>query len=376
MLIQTFYPAIGGAEKQALNLSIELISRGIKVLVLTRKIEGTKETETISGVVVQRLKTIGRGHIDSLFFMISSFVYLIKHSKDYEIIHVHLASSLAIAAILAGKLLGKKVIIKMGGGKGLNEIGLSEKSGFGKMKLGFFSLTKSTFLVLNKDILNWLKTTQLKKSELLLFKNGVDTGKYAPLLYNEKIKAKTKFNFDGKLVFLFVGRLSPEKRIMEFIEVWSELTGETGFTDKAVLHIVGPGPLENEIKESIKKLGIESSVIMAGKQYELKDYYAAADIFVLPSISSEGLSNSMLEAMSCGLAIMASKVGGAKEAVEENVNGFLFDQFNIKDIKKIIMKFIETDKLALEMGEKSREITVKRYSVSKVTDELLKIYNI
>ncbi|MBU2530355.1 MAG: glycosyltransferase family 1 protein, partial [Elusimicrobia bacterium] len=64
----------------------------------------------------------------------------------------------------------------------------------------------------------------------------------------------------------------------------------------------------------------------------------------------------------------------AKEAVSEGVNGFLFDPFDKEKIKSHINKFLNEDKLALKMGDKSREIAVKKYSISKVTDELLKIY--
>ncbi len=373
MLIATFFPLVGGSEKQALGLSRALVARGLKVKVLTRKVKGTVAYQNMSGVSVRRLRIIGKGLIDSIFFMIAGFFYILKHSGEYEVIHVHLASSPAIAAIIAGKLTGKRVIIKLGGGKGVDEISLSEKTFSGRLKLKFFAFTKPILLVMNDDVLSWLKTSSLKNLELIKFRNGVDTGKYAPLLYQEKIKAKNKLGFENKQIFLFVGRLSYEKRIKEFVEIWDELMREENIFQKAQFIIVGAGPQEKEIREAVKVFGLGDSLILTGAKEDLLPYYNASDVFILPSVS-EGLSNSMLEAMSCGLAIMASGVGGAKEAVSEGVNGFLFDPFDKRKIKFHINKFLNEEKLALRMGEKSREAVVKKYSMAKVVNELLEIY--
>ena len=71
---------------------------------------------------------------------------------------------------------------------------------------------------------------------------------------------------------------------------------------------------------------------------------------------------------------MAGDVGGAREAVEEGVNGFLFDPVNRHAIKVCLRKFMSDHTIPLKMGERSREIAVKKYSMARVTDELLEIY--
>ncbi|MBI4655131.1 MAG: glycosyltransferase family 4 protein [Elusimicrobia bacterium] len=374
MLISNFYPAVGGAEKQALEISVSLKLRGINVTALTRRINGAVSEENLKGIFVKRLPVIGSGIVDSVFFMLEAFFYLLFHARDYGIIHVHLASSPAVAALIAGKILGKKVIIKLGGGRGVDEITLSMKTLSGRMKLAFFRIMKPDMLIMNDETFEWLKNTgEFSGLRLTRFRNGVDTGRYSPVSYSEKISAKHKLRLENKTVFLFVGRLSPEKRIVEFVEAWGEILAEELVKPGIHLALVGKGPEEKKIKDAVEKLNLRESVSMFGQQIELLPYYQAADVFILPSVS-EGLSNSMLEAMSCGLAIMASRTGGAKEAVEEGVNGFLFDPFNRQDEKRIIKLFAGDRNLAVKMGEKSREIAVKEYSMSKVTDELIKIY--
>lgn len=374
MLIQSFSPAIGGAEKQALELSRSLVALGIRVTVVTRRVGNTAAEEVMGGVRVVRLAGAGAGLPDAASFMVRSFLYLLKHSAEYDIVHVHLASSHAVAALLAAKYTGKRTLVKLADGKEQNEITLSRKNFPGRLKLKFFQYAKPRLLVLNGEVFDWLKSSpEFSGLPLVQFRNGVDTLKYAPPLYQEKISAKAGLGFDNAAMFLFVGRLDPKKRIKEFVELWAEIFSEETVKPKIRLVVVGAGSEEGPIRAAVDSLGLKESVTLTGLQPDLLPYYRAADVFILPSIA-EGLSNSMLEAMSTGLAIMASRVGGAREAVVEGENGCLFDPFNRAEIKKCLRSHIADRSLAVRMGEKSREIAVKTYSMAKVTEELLKIY--
>src|SRR5205823_4362045 len=122
MVSAGFWPAIGGAERQALELSRELRSRGVGVTVLTRRLGCSPAREEIHGVPVRRLPVAGTGTLDSLSFLFGALGWLLKHSGEYDAIHAHLAGSPAIAAALAGRWLGKPVIVKLGAGRGLGEI--------------------------------------------------------------------------------------------------------------------------------------------------------------------------------------------------------------------------------------------------------------
>jgi len=375
MVSQTFYPMIGGAEKQAFELSKALVKKGVRVAVITRRTGVLAARETLDGVKGERFKTFGYGVLDSLFFMLRVFLYLLSNRADYDAAHVHLASSAAVAAVLAGRIAGKKIIIKIGGGKGLNEIDLSQKTFFGRLKLKFFSLTKPELLVLNGEVYEHLKHSgEFSGLKLRQFRNGVDTGRYTPLLYHEKIRAKAAIGLENDIMFLSVGRLSPEKRVREFVEVWAELFAEELVKPKIHLVIIGKGPEEENVKAAVANLGVAQSVTLAGPINEPLPYYRAADVFVLPSIASEGLSNSMLEAMACGVAIMASRVGGAKDAVVEGQSGFFFDTFSRQEIKQCLRRYLSDRGLSVKMGEQARAAAVSRYSMNRVAEEMLEIY--
>ena len=375
MLSQTFHPAIGGAEKQALEISRALTGRGVKVTVLTRQPGGLPAEELLGEVRVKRLSVFGPRAVDSTVFMIKSFFWMLAHSGEYDAVHVHLASSPAVAAVLAGRLTGRKILIKLGGGRGVDEITLSQKSLLGRLKLAFFRAAKPELLVMNGEVLNWLKASkEFSGLRLRLFRNGVDTGRYTPPLYNEKINAKTAVGLDNAITFLFVGRLSPEKRMKEFLEAWAEIFSEGSPAPRIRLVIVGGGPEEAGLKRAVADLGLAGSVTLTGPKDDLLPYYRAADVFVLPSIS-EGLSNSMLEAMACGVAVMASRVGGARDAITQGVSGCLFDPLNRVELKECLRGFVADRSLALKMGEQARKTAVENYSMARVADELMEIYS-
>lgn len=374
MVSQTFHPVIGGSEKQALEISKALAGRGVAVTVLTRRPPGLPAEETLAGVRIKRFSCPGSGLLNSVFFMVKVFFWMLAHRAEYQAVHVHLASSPGVAAALAGRLTGRRTVIKLGGGKGVDEISLSQKTLAGRLKLVFFRYARPELLVMNGEVLEWLKSTkEYAGLNLRLFRNGVDTGRYTPLLYNEKINAKAALGLDNSAVFLFVGRLSPEKRIKEFVEAWAELFSEEAAPPKVRLVIVGGGPDAPALKKAVEDLGVAGSVLLAGPKDDLLPYYRAADVFILPSIS-EGLSNSMLEAMSCGVAVLASRVGGAKDAVIPGVSGCLFDPLNRAELKDCLRRHLADRSLAVKMGEQARKTAVEKYSMARVADELMGIY--
>lgn len=374
MLSQNFYPAVGGAEKQALEISRALAGRGIKVTVITRQPGGLPSDEDMGGVLVKRFGVFGPQSVDSSVFMVKIFFWLLAHRAEYDAVHVHLASSAAVAAVLAGRLTGKKTVVKLGGGRGVDEITRSMKPLLGRLKLAFFRASRPELLVMNDEVFTWLSgLPEFSGLRLRQFRNGVDTGRYTPVFYNEKINAKTALGLDNSELFLFVGRLSPEKRIKEFLEAWAEVLSEGGAPSRAHLLIVGKGPERAALENAVRDLGLSGSVFLAGLKDDLLPYYRAADVFVLPSIS-EGLSNSMLEAMACGVSVMASRVGGAREAVEPGVSGCLFDPLNRAELKECLRRHMADRSLAVKMGEQARKTAVTKYSMARVADELMAIY--
>ncbi|MBI4056666.1 MAG: glycosyltransferase family 4 protein [Elusimicrobia bacterium] len=377
MISANFSPYMGGAEKQALEVSKGLIKKGVKVLVLTRKLRGLFPKEVVEGVPVLRLSAPGPGPLSSLMFMWFLHRYLKTHVEEYQIIHVHLASSPAVVAVCVGQKLKKKVLVKIGGGAGYSEIARSQKKILGKLKLWIFKNYKPTFIVMNLEQIKELKAAGLedhsRKDWVQRIPNGVNTECYFPVSSEEKKRLRQILGWEG-LVFLFVGRFDSDKRQDEVLETflkgWSSAV-QQGF--KGHFFLVGEGPRESKFKEIIHRHGLKEGVKILGRRQEVAALFQAADVFVLPTIS-EGLSNATLEAMACGLPVLVSQVSGTQELVQEGKQGLLFHPFHSEEVVKHLLDIQRNPDKRSEMGRNARELVREKYDLNQTVNKLLEAY--
>lgn len=373
MVSAGFYPLLtGGAERQALELSSAMARRGWRVRVLTRRLPGLVLGEEVRGVSVLRLWRLGRGALDSLTFMLSLFFWLLRHGPSYDVIHVHLAGSPALSAAAAARLLGKKIIVKLGGGKGIGELAASSRTTGGRLKLRLLSWLKPRFVAvadeLAEEALRYLGNVALH-----VLPNGVDTGRFQPLFAEQRARLRTELGWPRGLVFLYTGRLSVEKRLPWFVEIWADVVHKSGVD--AFLVLVGEGPEKDLILDAARHARALDRVVVRPPVEDTAPLYGAADVFILPSVS-EGLSNSLLEAMSSGLAVLASRVGGTTEAVEEARSGFLFAPQNGDDLKVQLKKFLMKPELAAVLGRQARRRMELDYALDSVVSRYEALYEL
>lgn len=370
MLTPSFYPYVGGAEKQALELSKTLAARGARVRVLTRRLEGLPSEETVQGIPVRRVAALGGGLINALVFMCSSFFFLLRKASEYHVVHVHLAGSPALTACFVSMLLGKRVVIKVGGGRGIGEIAVSGRSFSGRMKLRLLRLFGPRLVTVTEDLIEELRERGLEKNAVVI-PNGVDTGRYKPASPPEKKALRKELGWPSGLCFLYVGRLAVEKRLGLFARAFARALKETG--GDAFFVTAGSGPEEKPLREECARLGLEERVRILPPTDRIERLYAAADVFVLPSIS-EGLSNALLEAMSSGLGVLASRVGGTREAVVEEKTGLLYDSSDEEALAVRIGDLLKSPDLAERLGKAARERAQESYSLDSVADRYLELY--
>ncbi|MCD6311247.1 MAG: glycosyltransferase [Elusimicrobia bacterium] len=135
MLIPRFYPVMGGTENQCRLLSKELVKKGSDVFVVTQREKDTVPFEIFDSVPVYRLRGFGLPGIFSFGFFFSSLFFLISNSAKYDIIHVHLATSAALAAVFAAGISGKGCVVKFAGAGKTGDIGTSARKLCGGIKL-------------------------------------------------------------------------------------------------------------------------------------------------------------------------------------------------------------------------------------------------
>lgn len=369
MVSASFYPHVGGAEKQALELSAALRARGVPVMVATRRLRGLLPYEEIRGVPVFRLRRL-RG-FDAPSFMISLAWFLWKKRNEYGAIHVHLAGSPALAAGMMGRLLKKKVIVKLGGGAGIGELATSSRTAFGRVKLRLLRLTRPSLIAVAAELAEEARRF-LGAVDVEVIPNGVDVEVYKPVDAEQRKALRQKVGLPARgLVFLYTGRFSPEKRLPQFIEVWAELARRAPRESEFVL--VGAGPERKAIETAIAYAKAQDKVRLLPPTPDLAELYAAADVFVLPSIS-EGLSNSLLEAMASALTPLASRVGGTPDAVADGVSGLLFPPTDEGALREQLSKLFETPGLTIALGAAARKTAVERFSLAALAERYQALY--
>ncbi|MCP4011129.1 MAG: glycosyltransferase family 4 protein [Proteobacteria bacterium] len=170
-----------------------------------------------------------------------------------------------------------------------------------------------------------------------------------------------------ELQILTIGRLSPVKNHAMLLDALAALT--LPFHAR----IIGDGECRNELQSKIKSLGLEQKVELLGKVTQTTEYLAIADVFVLSS-NYEGLPLSVLEAMSMGLPVIATDVGGVKEAVLHEQTGLLSVRKDAVQFAENIAKLGARPELRKQYGERAQSHYTQNFTADRMVHELESIY--
>lgn len=257
-----------------------------------------------------------------LFFEIIAALKLVKKLKP-DIIHAHWIIPQGLTAYI-NFMINKTPYVITSHGSDLHSLGLVF------LKKIILNKAKKITVVSSylKEEIKKIDPNLLAKTEIIPM--GVDTKQFNPNKYNESIKKK--YGITGKFL-LFVGRLAPEKGVKYLIEAMPLVLKKLSDTK---LLIIGGGPLEQELKDRVNKLNIESDVIFLGpiKHDHLPLYFATADIFVSPSIK-EGFGLTFVEGLMSGCSVIGTNIGGIVDIIPKS------NQVKPKNKLELAKKIIE-----------------------------------
>lgn len=198
--------------------------------------------------------------------------------------------------------------------------------------------------------------------------NGIDTDSFAESA-RINLSAKIGIPEEHKVVGI-VARLVPVKNHKMLLESFSLIKQKL---KRVNLVIVGDGPLRGELESYAKTLGIAEYVTFLGNRRDVPELMSAFNLFALSSLD-EGLSLTLLEAMSSGLPIVATEVGGNPEVVVCGETGFIVPSQNPAAFAQACVKLLSDDNLALEMGRQGLERVRALYSIDKMTRSYEQVY--
>lgn len=231
-----------------------------------------------------------------------------------------------------------------------------------------------SLICVSQDLVDECRRLKIPDRKVHLVHNAIDTKQFARNLNKEAAKAKMGARPDRFLVGT-VGRLSPEKGIVQLIETIERLHRNSLAID---LWIAGDGPQREELEARIRALGMEDSVRLLGQLEDTKLFYQAMDLFVLNSIR-EGLPNVVLEAMAMETPVIATRIAGIPSLVRPGETGRLIAADAPAELERSIGEAISEKDLtqSLVAGARKRieneyAFDVRMQRVAGIYDRMLK----
>jgi glycosyltransferase involved in cell wall biosynthesis len=367
-VIRYFYPFIGGLEKKTLNLASSLIERGERIEIITSRFyTAWPERELLKNVPVYRLPAPRIKVLGAVVFLAALCWYLFNHRARISIIHSFQAGYSSAVAIFMGKLLSKPTVLNLACSGGGGDICRNRRTPWG---IAFLVLCRlaSRIVVLNKNMHQELQAIHYNEQRIVWIPNGVDTAVYHGA--EDRQTLRTLMGIDSEKIILYTGRLAaPQKMLEVLIVAYAKLSVSV----PTRLYIVGDGPEKARLQRIIKQYSLENSIRLIPAVEEVLTFLQSADVFVMPSLF-EGLSNAILEAMACGLPVIATRVAGNTDLIEDGVNGVLVEPNNAAELAAALSHLIKNPERAREIGCRAQALIKERYNLDLIAEKYIALY--
>jgi glycosyltransferase involved in cell wall biosynthesis len=224
------------------------------------------------------------------------------------------------------------------------------------------------FIAVSRAIKEDLIRMGVPEAKITVIYNGLDQARLSASSPNPDIKEQLQID-PGKRVLAVVGRLHSVKGQSYFLEAAQLLLPR--FPDLLFL-LIGEGPDRPAIEQKIKDLKLEQNVFMTGFYPRMNDLYPAIDILCMPSLM-EGLPFVLLEAMSFGIPVIASRVGGIPEIVRDKINGLLVSSRDSAELARAMSELLSDRELAARLAANGRE-TVQEFTLTNMARKTEAVY--
>jgi len=282
---------------------------------------------------------------------------------------LHTYNLSALEYNLSGALAGIPVRIHAEHGRDASDPhGLNPKHNFLRRRLAPFI---DCFIPVSEDLRRWLgEKVGIPAEQTLFIRNGVDTERFAAAAASQA----SPWGPDD-IVIGTVARIQDVKNHCGLIEAFARLRElEPSLRERLRLSIVGDGPLMGAVREQVASLGLQDVVWLPGARADVAALLHGFSLFALPSLA-EGTPVSMLEAMACGLPVVASKVGGIPEVVTDGVEGSLVPVQDTEALARTLASYVRDPALRRQRGEAARARVEAAFSMRAMLAEYGKLYD-
>ncbi|MGA2260568.1 MAG: glycosyltransferase [Acidobacteriota bacterium] len=284
---------------------------------------------------------------------------------NYDLVHTRNWS--AFDGVLASWTVPQVVVVHGEHGRDIRDPkGLNHRRNLIRRLAG---LRVKRFVAVSSDLYRWLKNiVAIPEAKLILIHNGVETDKYRPF---RDVALRQELGIGPEeFVVGTVARLDPVKNHEGMINAVGQLNRDG---KSARLIIVGEGPNRSALESLIQTWPFGPRPILTGYRPDAWKYYGVFDVFILNS-HAEGMSNTQLEAMACGLPVICTPVGGNAELVEDGVSGQYTSVGDDADLADKILKYKDDPDLRSRHGAAARAFVIANHSLNKMISSYVSLY--
>jgi len=306
---------------------------------------------------------------NDLLALLDLYVFLRK--KGYHVIHTH-NSKAGFIGRLAGKWARVPVIVHTVHGFAFHDQEPPWRQVLFRNleRLAAHWCDKMVFI--SQPLIDWAYREGItEKSKMIQVYSGIELDHFHPVSAEDKKRIRKKWGIRPRdPVIGMVSKLWEGKGHATLIQAFREIKREM---EQAKLVIVGEGYLHEELVTLVDRLGLTDAVLFTGFQMDVFEIIATFDVAVLPSFF-EGMGRVLLEAMAMEKPVVASRVGGIPDLVEDGVNGFLVSPGKIRELREGLLKVLKDKKLARKLGKQGRRKTTDRFSAEIMVQSIDRIY--
>jgi L-malate glycosyltransferase len=373
LLINYEYPPIGGGGGVFTRFLAEELAKEHEVDLITTRLGDLKKRETIRGVSIFRVPVIGKrsfqsaGLLSLISFPLSAAAQGLRllKKKDYDVINTHFALPTGPAGCFLSKVSGKKNVLNVFGGDIYDPTKRSSphRNLFLRWAVRGILNHSSAIIAESEDIAVHVETIYRPNKKAVVIPIGFPARLHAS---EEKV-----FLNKGKIQFISIGRMVKRKGFDVLIRALSLLKD---IENTPRLHLVGDGPELNSLKTLARELGIQDHITFSGTVDDKEKFrlLSNSDIYVLSSVH-EGFGIVLLEAMCCGLAVIATNNGGQTDIIKDGKNGILVPSKNAEALAGAMRTLALNSAKRKEMGAFNKE-DVRKYDISSISIKYMEIF--
>jgi glycosyltransferase involved in cell wall biosynthesis len=368
LICQTYFPVLGGTEIEARRICGELVGRGHRVTVVCaggHPMPPVRDWVDPQGVPVRIYARRRDGLFKNVAYALSVGWMLIRERENCEFVYFLMPGLHLAVGLLVAQALKKPIIAKISGS---GEFLRMSKSWIGRKELYWLNRWAKKVLILNEGMRQEAIDHGVSPQKLLLMPNPVDTDVFSPALPEERFGLCERFAVPATApIVIYCGRLAPEKSLSVLLNSYRIVLQKI---PDAMLILVGDGPERPALLTQAKQLGFtDRNIRFTGRvdPADVSKWLKIATIFALVS-PAEGFPCALEEAMSTGLASVASDIPGNRQLVQDELQSILVPVANIQRTADAMLRLIQDAPLRHRMSLAAREHIVANYSTQNVVD--------